>query len=207
MLIWSVGVQQMYSFSIHSTYLLCLIFMLPYPRRKEKGKAATPRDNSECTHSDCDRAGGADRPCNVEAFSDKGEMGWISGFQRLQIPQNFVWRSTCKHTWCVFSAIDLEIFKKWTNNRLNASNEICKLEGRTPMNTPKHAFGEMPLATLSLTNLFFLHLARYLLPWRRWRTRNPGQKRLALRQSWVFSKDLGTPRLSLDMYNIMHDLF
>ena len=67
----TVNVQLQYTLNIFTL----LIFMFPYPRRKEKGKAATPRDNSECTHSDCDRAGGADRPCNVEAFSDEGEIG------------------------------------------------------------------------------------------------------------------------------------
>ena len=43
----------------------------------------------------------------------------------------------------------------------------------------------------------FLHLVRYLLPWRRWRARNPRKKKLQLRQSRAFSRDLDTPRFSL----------
>ena len=78
------------------------------------------------------------------------------------------------------------------------------MKGRTQMNTAKQAFGEMPLATLSLTNLFFCTSlgtcclggvdARGIL----------AKKKLQLRQSWAFSRDLGTPGFSLAVnFNIM----
>ena len=72
------------------------------------------------------------------------------------------------------------------------------------MNTAEHAFGEMPSATLSLTNLFFCTSfgtcclggvdARGIL----------AKKKLQLSQSWAFSRDLGTPGFSLAVnFNIM----